>query len=162
MFRILLFSTCIIAVSCSSPNHPGEKQEKLPDHYAQKQREKTHGKPASENIFPPLKLNNGQRWAANPETSEKVEDLDETLDVFLLKDDPALEEYHSLGEELMNDYNDIFVVTTMTGEAYEQLKIFLLPIADWIDVLKTGELDACRVAIDELHEHMHHYPVYFD
>lgn len=169
MLRLLsltLLSLSIIA--CQSPVAPEKQEEKLPDHHAEKQRTEEQAE-AHESAHhhaltdaPALKLNNGQKWTANPETSAAIEVLDEHLDMFLLKDEHTMEEYRALGKQMLSDYNEVFAVCTMTGEAHEQLHNYLVPVGTMIEVLNTGNEEACEDVLEPLHRHLHVFAVYFN
>lgn len=168
LLSLALFSLCVIA--CQSPvsQSPEKKEEKLPDHHAEKQRMEEHSETEAHHDdhghidVLPLKLNNGQKWAANPETSAAIEVLDEHLDMFLLKDEHNMEEYRALGKQMQSDYNEVFAVCTMTGEAHEQLHNFLLPVGAMIEVLNTGSAEECEDVLEPLHRQLHVFAVYFD
>ncbi len=104
--------------SCSEHPHDGEGQEAP-----------THATPDSANAkatdaLPPVTLNNGQRWQANPETTSGIANMVGILKAY----DPAGGEPATLKAALEEEFGLIFERCTMEGEAHEQLHNYLLPI----------------------------------
>ena len=99
--------------------------------------------PAQSGI-PEVVLNNGQRWVANPETTEGVM----KMSALLAKHDPSTGDPEILKAGLEEEFALIFERCTMTGEAHEQLHNYLLPLhqrlnkTDFKDKSELGELQA--------------------
>ena len=83
-----------------------------------------------------LKLNNGEKWIANPETHIGVSKMDSILNVF--KSDTA-KDYNTLGESLSKQTSFIIQKCNMKGESHDQLHQVLVPMLDEISIIKESQ-----------------------
>jgi hypothetical protein len=113
---VLLFATLL--GSCSEHPQAGGGQD-APTHAT---RDGAHAKAAD--ALPPVTLNNGQRWQANPETTTGIANMVGILKAY----DPANGDPAALKAALEEEFGLIFERCTMEGEAHEQLHNYLLPI----------------------------------
>jgi hypothetical protein len=81
--------------------------------------------PAADNdSLPPVSLDNGQRWKANPETTTGIANMVTILSTY----DPDSGDPAALKAALEEEFGLIFERCTMEGEAHNQLHNYLLPI----------------------------------
>ena len=97
-----------------------------------------------------VELNNGQKWEANPETTEGINNM-----LALIQDfEKENGDYNGLREAMQNEFKMIFQRCTMTGEAHDQLHNYLLPLKDKIAHISPDNLD-------EITAYLRTYPNYF-
>lgn len=138
-----------MAVSCQGPTgHPPA----VHDHPGEDTLTEGHGHAA--HTVQAVVLDDGKTWAANPETTDGIAAMRNTLDRY----DPAHGDSTRLKQELEAELNGIFTACTMTGEAHEQLHNFLLPI---IALLERSGGTLTGDQREELAKHLASYPAYF-
>jgi hypothetical protein len=108
---------------------------------------------------PGITLNNGEKWSANPETTQGIKNM--TNLIAALPADPTSEEYHALHASLEQEFEMIFEKCTMTGEAHNQLHNYLLPLKDMVGALDTDSKEECRETTVLIKEHLEEYGNYF-
>jgi len=106
-----------------------------------------------------LRLNNGERWEANTETTNGVKNMMIILNDFVATDNT--EAYAELTEGLKQEFAIIFEKCTMKGEAHNQLHNFLIPINNEFDNLSSSNVETCKASFNRLNEHLKSYPIYF-
>ena len=105
-------------------------------------------------------LNNGQRWEANPETTQGIEQMQMLLNAF----DPAdtdPDHYQQLHAGLTARFQDIFKQCTMTGEAHEQLHHYLLPVNTLLGKMDNATIAENQETIHALVDQLNQYKTYF-
>ena len=107
-----------------------------------------------------LELNDGQRWKANPETTQGVNNMIQLVNSFTATEDTVA--YNTLTDSLESEFTFIFQKCTMKGEAHDQLHNFLFPMKSMFKRLSSGELKQSELAFDELEEHLKKYQNYFE
>lgn len=113
-----------------------------------------------QNIHESLSLNNGERWMANAETTEGVNNMILLMDSF--SDTESVAAYAELSKELKNEFQLIFEKCTMTGESHNQLHHFLVPIKGWMKQMNSTELDSCKKSYSALKSHLKEYQKFFE
>ncbi len=110
-----------------------------------------------------VRLNNGKKWEANSETTEGIENMQRLIGEFQSNPDaPSLEGYHTLGEALQTEFDNILKRCTMEGEAHEQLHNYLLPMVKHMKTLKEGKgQEEIKASLARLSEHLKEYENYF-
>jgi len=105
-------------------------------------------------------LNNGQRWVANPETTQSID----TMLLLIAPADDLIDTngYSDLEERLQNEYSRIFKRCTMKGEAHNQLHSYLMPLKKKIVELGDGSLEKRKGALQDLKVHLELYADYFE
>jgi len=83
-----------------------------------------------------LKLNNGEKWIANPETHKGVEIMGSIISAFKKEEH---KNYKNLGETLSKQTSYIIKNCSMTGEPHDQLHVVLVPMLDEISALKESD-----------------------
>lgn len=110
---------------------------------------------------PLVELNNGEKWKANPETTEGINRMMSIISVDASA--YAAADYNNLGQALSVEKTQIFENCTMEGEAHNQLHNYLQPLIDMINDLKEKsdviELEATRL---DLLDHLYAYADYFE
>ena len=82
-----------------------------------------------------VKLDNGQRWAANAETTQGIANMAALVNNF----DPGTQPPDTLKAELGREFALIFERCTMTGEAHEQLHNYLIPIHKRLNAMNPAD-----------------------
>jgi hypothetical protein len=107
----------------------------------------------------PVTLNNGEKWAANTETTEGIQKM--TALINALPAHMSQDDYHSLKINMETEFNLILQKCTMTGEAHEQLHNYLIPMQAMFEGLGSQDNEACRAALNKLKQHLGEYENYF-
>lgn len=103
--------------------------------------------------WPPVELNNGAKWNANPETSKSISVMKD-----FLKNQADKLSTAEIKDLLLNEFKLIFKNCTMTGAAHDQLHNYLLPLRDKINELNEENR---KTAIPELQRYLKSYHTYF-
>src|SRR5690554_6076988 len=72
-----------------------------------------------------MALNGNEKWVANAETNEGVEEMIRTIEE---SNPQTMEEFHELAFQLNETQNYVVRECTMTGESHEYLHVFLHPL----------------------------------
>ncbi len=104
-------------------------------------------------------LDNGNKWAANPETTTGINNMINMVEAFASSDDSQA--YKKLESTLSDEFTMIFKNCTMQGEAHNQLHNYLLPIKDLFDGLKSKELKTQQDSFEKLKNHLNLYATFF-
>ena len=91
----------------------------------------------------PVRLDNGRRWKADPETTAGIANMVGILNAY----DPTTGDPEALKAALEEEFGLIFERCTMTGEAHEQLHNYLLPIHHQLRGFEATEVQ--RTALGE-------------
>jgi predicted type IV restriction endonuclease len=138
----------ILVVSCN--NEKTKKQEiAAPVQTA----EETH---ESEGV---LKLNNGDLWVANAETTEGIQKMTQLITNF--SESENMEAYSKLKTTLEAEFRNIISKCTMTGEAHDQLHNYLLPINPLFKDLEAEDLATRKAGLEKLSKYLSGYSAYF-
>lgn len=147
-FLIIVLLATILVVSCS--NEKNKKQEIAVPVQTEKE---TH---ESEGV---LKLNNGDLWMANAETTEGIEKMKQLIANF--NDTENMEAYAELKTKLEAEFGTIISKCTMTGEAHDQLHNYLLPMKPLFKDLAAEDLETRKAGLEKLNKHLSEYSAYF-
>ncbi len=79
-----------------------------------------------------IKLDNGNKWQANMETTEGV---DKMLNLVNDSEPKTVEDYHNLASRLNEDKNFVVKKCTMEGPSHDNLHVFLHPLIEKIEAL---------------------------
>jgi hypothetical protein len=101
-----------------------------------------------------VQLNNGARWAANPETTEGINKMMMLIEGAEKAESLDIEEFRSL---LHKEFRMIFQKCTMTGEAHEQLHNYLFPLKEQMD-----NMQGTPEEIAEFKKYLNTYSQYFE
>lgn len=107
----------------------------------------------------PVMLNNGEKWEANPETTEQIKKMIALTDTFPAL--PTAADYSALKTKLETEFQLVFQKCTMTGEAHTQLHNYLIPLKGMIEELGSDNLAAAAQAFDHIKQHLGKYENYF-
>lgn len=140
--------TSILVVSCN--NDKNKKQEiAKPVQTAEESHE-------SEGV---LKLNNGDLWMANAETTEGIQNMSQLVTNFT--DTENTEAYRELKTTLEGEFGTIISKCTMTGESHDQLHNYLLPMKPLFKDLAAEDLATRKSGLEKLTKHLSEYSTYF-
>lgn len=110
-----------------------------------------------------LQLNGSEKWPANAETTEGVQNMVEQIQGFRglnVQDDLA--SYNLLARGIKNTMDEIFKKCTMKGAAHDELHDFLLPILGMQKKLAGDDLDRAKETLDKLEDHLNLYSEFFE
>jgi len=106
-----------------------------------------------------MKLDKGEKWNANIETTQGVEKLQEIL--MNDKSEP-LEGFKNLEKVLANKVAIIFDKCTMKGESHDNLHTFLLPLIKKTDMLKeVSSIEQGKKVSARINSHLSEYKSFF-
>ncbi len=147
-FLILTLLATILVVSCNN-----EKTKKQAVAVPVQTEEEAH---ESEGV---LKLNNGDLWMANAETTEGIEKMTQLITNF--SESENMEAYPKLKTKLEAEFRTIISKCTMTGEAHDQLHNYLLPMKPFFKDLTAEDLATRKAGLEKLNKHLLEYSAYF-
>jgi hypothetical protein len=145
---IIAILATILVVSCNN-----EKTKKQEIAVPVQTEEEAH---ESESV---LKLNNGDLWMANAETTEGIQKMTQLITNFT--DTENMEAYPKLKTTLETEFGTIISKCTMTGEAHDQLHNYLLPMKPLFKDLAAEDLETRKAALEKLNKHLSEYSAYF-
>ncbi|MBK5214376.1 MAG: hypothetical protein JJE55_12025 [Flavobacteriaceae bacterium] len=106
-----------------------------------------------------IKLDNGNKWEANLETTEGV---DKMLNLIKASDSKTVEDYHTLASKLNEDKNVVIKKCTMEGPSHDNLHVFLHPLIEKIEALgKVSTTDEGAEVTASIKENLEGYYEYF-
>ena len=147
--QLLLAVTIIFfAVSCKNTS------EKKPTVKQPQKTETQHKKHVEK-----LQLNNGNLWEANIETTNGIDTMLQLMNDFSEKENP--EAYIVLKQNLETQFKTIIKECTMTGEAHEQLHVFIVPLQGMFNGLTVVNNDTRTENFNKLNSHLKEYKTYF-
>ncbi len=165
MKKPILITALISAllISCNETKHKEESTdtvettEGIHEHQMEKIATENH---AMNNAWTDeIKLDNGYKWQANPETTEGV---DKMLSLVKSSDPKTVEDYHSLASKLNEDKNFVVKKCTMEGPSHDNLHIFLHPLIEKIEALnKVSTKDEGAQVTKSIKENLDGYYNYF-
>jgi hypothetical protein len=91
-------------------------------------------------------LNNGERWEANPETTEGINNMINHIDEF---QNQSSSDYMGLKGNLTTEFQTIFKKCTMKGEAHDQLHNYLIPLKKEIDQISEQNIEQTRAYLKD-------------
>src|SRR5699024_2148455 len=101
-------------------------------------------------------LNDGERWEANPETNEGIDNM---MALVTKEEANASTDLKVLQKDLRAEFNTILQKCTMNGESHNQLHNCLHRLKEKIDGLDQAQTDAH--AIDDLEQYLQTAKNYF-
>ena len=107
-----------------------------------------------------LKLNDGNLWEANAETTDGIHTM-----LQLMSDFPEVESaeaYATLKTNLDAQFKTIIKECTMTGEAHDQLHLFIVPMRDLFNGLTASDIENNKAHFNKLNAHLKSYKNYFE
>ncbi len=106
-----------------------------------------------------LKLNNGNRWEMDAHTRKISSKMEET---FFATDHTNLTNLKALGEQLEDQIGELIKGCTMSGEAHDQLHIFLADYVPTVQKLaKAKKFDTARSTAIKLKGNLETYKKHF-
>ncbi len=120
-------------------------------------------KPDADNI-PELnvKLNNGERWEVNTETSQVISEMQSVIGDFSQQGTSREVMYKELSEKLMYYLEKAHSTNTTKGEAHDQLEKYLQPMKRYFEDLNSGDASRANNSIEKLKYHLKAYNNYFE
>jgi predicted small secreted protein len=106
-----------------------------------------------------IKLDNGNKWEANVETTEGV---DKMLNILKTNETKTVEDYHNLASKLNEVKNFVVKECTMEGPSHDNLHVFLHPLIEKIEALgKASTTDEGSEITASIKENLEGYYNYF-
>lgn len=102
-----------------------------------------------------LSLDNGEKWVANPETTEGIRNMQ----LIVANGNTSSAE---LKQQLEKEFKLIFKNCTMKGDAHLQLHNYLMPLKKIISVIDSKDQKERDDALKELKKHLSIYKNYFE
>jgi hypothetical protein len=149
--------SCLIALTLAGCNSSENKNAETDDH--QHLNAPVAGEGAAGSGSDGITLNNGERWAANAETTAGIKNMQSLVDA--MSENPTPEDYHALKASLETSFDGILQQCTMTGEAHNQLHNYLMPMKAMFDGLGAEDAESCKKSLESLHGHLGKYDSYF-
>lgn len=103
-----------------------------------------------------VQLDNGERWEANLETNEGIDNM---IARVRKEETEASADLKTLQSDLRGEFNTILQKCTMKGESHNQLHNYLHPLKEKIDGMDQASNDA--EVIDDLEQYLNTYKNYF-
>lgn len=144
----IAFLMPFLTMSCKENAHHSEANE----HTSAEKGHEEHHETESKAIL----LDNGKKWAANPETTEGVKKMTTLVETYLANNSTEAKALH---DNLETEITTIFKKCTMTGESHNQLHNFLLPLKDRLGKIETH---ADAETLNELKSYLTTYNTYFE
>jgi len=108
-----------------------------------------------------LHLNNGEKWSANAETTNGINEMIEIIAIDV--DEGRVSLYSAMGQKLNLKIKTIFDQCTMTGEAHEQLHLFLIPLVKQCrDLEDIEDEDDAAILQKDILKYLNNYNNYFE
>jgi len=165
MKRIILTTAIASAflISCNETKHKHETTDSVEitdGHHEHEMEEIASGSQAMDNAWVnEIKLNAGNKWEANMETTEGVNKM---LEAVKSSDPKTVSEYHTLASTLNEEKNTVVKKCTMTGPSHDNLHVFLHPLIEKIDALgKVATVEEGAEISASIKENLNGYYNYF-
>ena len=146
---LLVITLLFLAISCKNTAEKKSDSEQI------QQTEKQHHNKAEK-----LQLNNGKLWKANPETTNGINAMLQIMSNFSEKENA--DAYKTLKLNLEGEFNSIIQKCTMTGEAHENLHVFLIPMNNLFKGLTVSNIETSKENFNKLNIHLKEYKNYFE
>ena len=103
-----------------------------------------------------VQLDNGNKWIANMETTEGIENMRKMIEA---EQAAPVSSVAALKENLLLQFTDILNQCTMKGKSHEQLHNYLLPLRAQIDNLDEGNQ---KEELEKIKLYLSTYVKYFE
>ena len=140
---ILSITLLFFITSCSMEKHKDE-------HTQSEKTSANHGTPDL------VQLDNGNKWIANMETTEGIENMRKMIEA---EQAAPVSSVAALKENLLLQFTDILNQCTMKGKSHEQLHNYLLPLRAQIDNLDEGNQ---KEELEKIKLYLSAYAKYFE
>ena len=106
-----------------------------------------------------IKLDGTDKWTANDETTEGVNNMLDILEN--LNTTPDLD-YTALGKDLKGEINIVIQKCSMKGPSHDNLHVFLMPLIDKVDALQEPKsIEENKALVESIFYHLKGYERYF-
>ena len=146
---LIILSILFLGIGCTNTQKQAENKESATAEKAHDEHENHAAESAA------IQLDNGKKWAANPETTEGVKKMTALVETYLANNSTDTKILH---DNLETEFTTIFQKCTMTGESHNQLHNFLLPLKDRLGKIETH---ADAETLNELKSYLASYNTYF-
>lgn len=127
----------LFLLGCSQESQK-PNQDEAPQTTAEEPSEHKDGHGHAEQEEPSLSLNHGEKWKVNDDMMVHVRSGEDAINAFESADE---KDYSSLASDLKENIDLLTNSCTMTGEAHDQLHVWLMPYMALVDKMATGEND---------------------
>lgn len=161
-----IISALLISCNCCKQKDENDKTAEATENIhdtsaslSNREERNTETHPINNDWVKEIKLDEGNKWEANSETTEGI---DKMLDLLKTNDPTTVEDYHYLASKL--DEDKVFIVKncTMEGQSHENLHVFLHPLIEKIGALeKVSTEDKGAEIMASIKENLEGYYNYF-
>ncbi len=137
--HLLLIAIISLISACNNSSESDKKQETEVENHAEEGSNK-------------LKMNGTEKWQANPETTEGINNMASLIDNYNANDQ---QNFAGLESELNTQFQLIFERCTMKGEAHNQLHNFLMPLKNKLENISEQN-------VSETRSYLYNYYDYFE
>lgn len=113
-----------------------------------------------------LKLNDGKKWKADKSTLELIAQMREKAEAAYSNSSAEKQDHQKSIVFLKKQYNAIFERCTMTGDAHDQLHVYLVQLEEKMDQLdlSIAEDDQSKIKAytHEVHLHLQNFNQHFE
>ncbi len=161
--HLLMLTVYLALASCSSNTNDQDTHEHSDGHDHEEHSEVPANKDGiSSSIgMPEIKLNNGEKWEANPETTEGIMNMKMVIEEYSKQPASTREYYQGLAQKLAGYFDGIIQNCTMKGEAHEQLHNYLIPMKPYLEKIGSGDAKTAEEAKSVLTKYLTLYDNYF-
>lgn len=154
--KIIALSIVLALTTSGCDNKAGEKEH---DHSTTAVTDHENHSQSGMDHHNTVSLNNGDKWEANKETTEGMNNMMNLIKNFPV--DATGEDCLNMKEKLNAEYATIIEKCTMTGDSHNQLHNFLVPLSNYINELEAADLAECRKNLELINDHLTEYSNYF-
>lgn len=154
---IVLIAISLLFIGCKDQAKESNASKKNETEHTEQH---TESKAVSNDWIQEIKMNNGAKWIANPETNEGVANMKSILTASNPKE---LKDYLMVANALNNEKNFVIKECTMKGPSHDNLHVWLLPLIEQIDALKEAKtLDEAKHIYKSIEQNVYAYNDYFE
>ncbi len=159
----LLYFTALISIAFTSCNQTKKENTTIKpvnkEHTVEKKSDQQENIKIDNYWLNDIKLNNGDKWEANIETTQGVDKMLELINTSKSKN---VDDYLTLANALNDTKNNLVKACTMKGPSHDNLHIFLHPLIEKIDLLlKTKTMEEGLEITTSIQENLEPYQNYF-
>lgn len=154
---IILIAASLLFTGCKDQS---KESNSTKENEAELTEQHTERKAFGNDWMQEIKMNNGVKWTANPETNEGVVRMQSVLTTSNPKE---LKDYHMVANVLNDEKNFVVKECTMKGPSHDNLHVWLHPLIEKIDALKEVKtLEEAQDIYKSIEENVNAYDYYFE
>ncbi|QAA80525.1 hypothetical protein EI546_01730 [Aequorivita sp. H23M31] len=158
ILTVAIFSALLI--SCNENKNKETKDSLEATEMVHEHSHETDGDLLGNEWINEIQLDKGNKWEANPETTEGVEKM---IDLIKSNEKETVEDYHKLASDLNEMKNYVVKKCTMQGPSHDNLHIFLHPLIEKINELgKVSTTERGSEITESIKENLDNYFKFFN